>query len=247
MLNQSGGPLHGLSGHPQCLSSRQAHGHSAINSGLQHQGKERWARTTKRGGRIHGAGWEVHDISDALEDPRHQAGNLRRQWRLRRGDDSHALADHGRRVGHGAHHAAGVLDVLGPQGTLQMTLDLGHGDAGADADEELAAQSLRNARLGQHVANHLRLAGEDHDAGLLDRGEVVVLHDLDDGRVLCQRHLDLLGALGTPHARDEPAGQAVGDLGHPACRHVLKRGEDAGQDGNPHRAAAQDRQGQLAI
>lgn len=246
--DQARGTPHSLGRHPLRLRPRQTHGHGTIDGGLEHESEESRARGAEGRGRVHLGGGQVDDVTDALEDPGDEAQGLRGQGGLAVGDDGHALAHDARRVGAGAHDAAAAVHfgVLDGDGAVQDDLELLDGDAGADADEELAVQRLAHAGLVQEVLDGPGLAGQKHDVRLHHGRHVLLLHHLDARAVLPEGLLHALRGLGAPHAGDEPRGQAGGDfvarrrasggLEGSGAAQLLDRCEDAREDGDAHGA-----------
>lgn len=248
-LDEPGGAAHHLRRHTLGLGTGEAHGDGAVNGGLEHEGEEGAAGAAQRRRDVHVPRGQVHDVADAAEDPGDEALDLRGQGRSAGGHDGHALADKGGRVGQGADDAAAAVDVWvqHAHGAVEDGLELGHGDARADGEEELAVQGFRHARLAQQGLDVGGLAGEEDDVGLHDRGDVLGAHNhLEQRRVLPELLLDALGGRGLPHRRDEPARQAGGRLvgvvvvAAGRClegfrgRHFEKGREDAAEDGDAH-------------
>lgn len=89
---------------------------------------------------------------------------------------------------------------------MQYLLDLGNGHTGAYADHEFTVESLGHAGFVEQVLDHVGLAGEDDDFAFHDRGDILLLYDLEGGAVFPESLLDPFGGLGAAHAGDEAGG-----------------------------------------
>lgn len=133
---------------------------------------------------------------------------------------------------------------------MEDNLDVVDTHAGADADQQLAVQSPGNARLAEDVLDGGGPAGQEDDLGLVHGRQVVVVKDLEDGRVLPEALLNALGASGGADRGDEARGQSLGHLLHRGRGsgpgrlqglrplHLREGVEDAAEDGNAHGTCA---------
>lgn len=244
-LDETSRSSHGLRGHSGGFSPGETHGNGALDGSLKEQGVKGRPRAAQSRGGVHVSRGQIDDVTHALEDPGDQQLSLEGQGGHSSADDCHGLSDQGCSVAHGSDDSAAavLLGVLGGDCAVQGNLQLLDRNAGADADEELAVQRLGHAGSAQDLLDHVGLAGQDDDLGLLDGREVLVAHNFEHGGVLPEGALDLLGSFGRPHAGDEARRQRARNVvcGRGGARlqrlgalHLDQGGEDAIEDGDSH-------------
>lgn len=198
-----GGTPHCLRRHKLCLRPREPHGHGAVGEGLQEEAEEGGTGAAERGGDVHVRRGEGYRAADTSEEPIDEGGEVGWEGRRRGGDHGHGFANEGGGVGHDADDAReGMLFVLG---FIEDIVDLGLGDAGADADQEFVGESRDNAGFREDLDDLVRLAGEDDDGGGGDAADILVLENCNwvVGDVFGESFLDFLCGFRAADAGDE--------------------------------------------
>lgn len=153
-------------------------------------------------------------------------------------NDSHGFADESGGIAHGANAAAAPV-VVGATSRNVAVDGLFHvigGNAGTDANQHLSLESVSHASLAQNTLDHVWLAGQQDNLGLLDGADVVVADDFDSGHVGSHVLFDSLGALLAADAGNELGGEGRGDVVACLLDARVDGAEDTVGDGDAHGA-----------